>query len=76
MNEARKDFVVVAYKGKLYAVGGQDENMVMCTVECYSVATEEWDICASIRYVIIHGYNNCVDTECLQIDIIGNLCFL
>ncbi|KAK0062660.1 kelch-like protein 26 [Biomphalaria pfeifferi] len=50
MNEARKDFVVVAYNGKLYAVGGQDENMVMCTVECYTVATEEWDMCASISH--------------------------
>uniref|UniRef100_A0A0B7A627 BTB domain-containing protein n=2 Tax=Arion vulgaris TaxID=1028688 RepID=A0A0B7A627_9EUPU len=50
MNEARKDFVVVAHNGKLYAVGGQDENMVMCTVECYSVANEDWDICASISH--------------------------
>ncbi|CAL1533269.1 unnamed protein product [Lymnaea stagnalis] len=50
MNEARKDFVVVAYNGKIYAVGGQDENMVMCTVECYTVATEEWDLCASISH--------------------------
>ncbi|XP_005092148.1 kelch-like protein 26 [Aplysia californica] len=50
MNEARKDFVVVPYNGKLYAVGGQDENMVMCTVECYTVATEEWELCASISH--------------------------
>ena len=52
MNESRKDFVVVALNGKLYAVGGQDENMVMCTVECYTVATEEWELCASIRLVL------------------------
>lgn len=49
MNEARKDFVMVALKGKLYAIGGQDENMVMCTVESYKVATEEWEMCPSIR---------------------------
>lgn len=57
MNEARKDFVVVAHSGKLYAVGGQDENMVMCTVECYSVANEDWDICASIR--LAHDIDVC-----------------
>jgi len=50
MNESRKDFVVVSLNGKLYAVGGQDENMVMCTVECYTVATEEWELCASISH--------------------------
>ncbi|GFO30458.1 kelch-like protein 26 [Plakobranchus ocellatus] len=50
MNEARKDFVVVAYDGKIYAVGGQDENMVMCTVEYYTVASEDWEMCASISH--------------------------
>ena len=49
MNEARKDFVAVAFDGKIYAVGGQDENMVMCTVEYYTIATEDWEMCASIR---------------------------
>ncbi|RUS88524.1 hypothetical protein EGW08_003700 [Elysia chlorotica] len=50
MNEARKDFVAVAFDEKIYAVGGQDENMVMCTVEYYTIATEEWEMCASISH--------------------------
>ncbi|KAK7114440.1 hypothetical protein V1264_000499 [Littorina saxatilis] len=48
MTEARKDFVVVALEGKLYAVGGQDENMVMCTVECFTIAKNDWEMRASI----------------------------
>lgn len=48
MTEARKDFVVVALEGKLFAVGGQDENMVMCTVECFSIAKNDWEMRASI----------------------------
>lgn len=48
MTEARKDFVVVALDGKLYAVGGQDENMVMCTVECFTIAKNDWEMRASI----------------------------
>ena len=48
MLEARKDFVVVALDMRLYAVGGQDENMVMCTVECFLVERNEWEMRASI----------------------------
>lgn len=48
MTEARKDFVVVALGGRLYAVGGQDENMVMCTVEAFTITTNDWEMRASI----------------------------
>lgn len=47
MNEARKDFVVVVHNRKLYAIAGQDENMVMCTMECFSITENEWEKKAS-----------------------------
>lgn len=43
MNEARKDFVLLALNGKLYAVAGQDENLVMCTMEMFNIVANEWE---------------------------------
>ncbi|XP_013408733.1 kelch-like protein 26 [Lingula anatina] len=44
MTEARKDFVMVAYKGALYAIAGQDENILICSMECFQVAKNEWEM--------------------------------
>ncbi|KAL3860054.1 hypothetical protein ACJMK2_010226 [Sinanodonta woodiana] len=52
MTEARKDFVMVAVGKTLYAVAGQDENLVMCTVERFDIATNEWDVRASMNYSV------------------------
>ncbi|XP_069113518.1 kelch-like protein 26 [Argopecten irradians] len=43
MIEPRRDFALVGLEGHIYAIGGQDENKMMNTVECYSVAQNEWD---------------------------------
>ncbi len=48
MNEARKDFAMVSMNNRLYAIAGQDENMVMCTVECFSIAKNDWDSIRSL----------------------------
>ncbi|KAH3769879.1 kelch-like protein 13 isoform X2 [Dreissena polymorpha] len=50
MNEARKDFVLLATEGKLYAIAGQDENLVMCTTEMFDIATNEWEVKASMNH--------------------------
>lgn len=42
MNEARKDFAMAAFDGHLYAVAGQDENIVMHTAERFSITENEW----------------------------------
>ena len=52
MNEARKDFVLLAHEGKLYAVAGQDENLVMCTMEAFDIATNEWEVKASMNHSV------------------------
>ncbi|ESO98335.1 hypothetical protein LOTGIDRAFT_114310 [Lottia gigantea] len=52
MNESRKDFVMVAMDGYLYSIAGQDENMVMCTVERYNIVTNDWDMRASINHSV------------------------
>ncbi|XP_060567211.1 kelch-like protein 13 [Ruditapes philippinarum] len=52
MNEARKDFVLLAHDGKLYAVAGQDENLVMCTIEVFDIATNEWEVKSSMNHSV------------------------
>ena len=52
MNEARKDFCMVATGNRLYAVAGQDENMVMCTVECFNIAQNDWEMCLSLSHAM------------------------
>lgn len=52
MNEARKDFVLLALNGKLYAVAGQDENLVMCTIEVFDIATNEWEVKSSMNHSV------------------------
>ena len=42
MNEARKDFAMAAFDGHLYAIAGQDENVVMYTAERFSITENEW----------------------------------
>jgi len=42
MNEARKDFAMAEFDGHLYAIAGQDENIVMHTSERFSIAENEW----------------------------------
>ena len=64
MNEARKDFCMVALGDRLYAVAGQDENMVMCTVECFSVRSNEWEMCLSLGHAVYgHAATVCDDNE-------------
>ena len=44
MDEARKDFVLVGHKNNLFAIAGQDENVMMSTVEMFSIASNDWEI--------------------------------
>lgn len=48
MNEARKDFALVANNGCLYAIAGQDENLTMCTMECFHIDGNDWELKASM----------------------------
>uniref|UniRef100_A0A1I8FJI9 BTB domain-containing protein n=1 Tax=Macrostomum lignano TaxID=282301 RepID=A0A1I8FJI9_9PLAT len=51
MNEARKDFAPGGTGNScLMAIGGQDENMVMCTVERLCIATGEWRFLPSLQH--------------------------
>ena len=52
MNESRKDFVMVAHNNCLYAIAGQDENLVMCTVECFSIANNDWECKGSLNHAV------------------------
>ena len=52
MSEARKDFVLLAYNMQLYAIGGQDENNVMCSLECFNIAMNEWETRSSLKNAI------------------------
>ena len=62
MNEARKDFGATAFENKLYAIAGQDENMVMCTVECFSIALNEWEPRKPLRHAVYgHAVALCND---------------
>ena len=42
MMEARKDFCMVVFGNKFYAIAGQDENTVMQSLECFLVAANDW----------------------------------
>lgn len=52
MNEARQDFVIVPFNSSLYAIAGQDENMVMYTVEQFNISNNEWVMCSNIASAI------------------------
>ena len=52
MNEARKDFVLQVFNNVLYAIAGQDENMVMCTVECFSIDKNDWETKSSLNNAV------------------------
>lgn len=52
MNEARKDFVLIAYKKKLFAIGGQDENNVMCSVESFDIEKNDWEPQSPVSYAV------------------------
>ena len=52
MSEARKDFVIVASGMKLYAIGGQDENNVMCSLEFFNIASNEWETLSSLQHAV------------------------
>lgn len=52
MNEARQDFALVAFNNSLYAVAGQDENMVIYTVERFNINDNEWVMCSNIASAI------------------------
>ena len=52
MNEARKDFVMVAHNNMLYAIAGQDENLVMCTLEVFSIAKNDWESRSSLNHAV------------------------
>ena len=43
---------MVALQNKLFAIAGQDENMVMCTVECFSIAKNDWESRTSVDYCV------------------------
>ena len=60
MNEARKDFCMVALGKHLYAIAGQDENMVMCSVECFNIAKNDWEMRLSIGHATYgHAATTC-----------------
>ena len=48
MNEARKDFVLVAYRNMLMAIAGQDENSVMYSCECFHIDKNDWSSCKAL----------------------------
>lgn len=52
MNEARKDFALLALGSKLYAMAGQDENLVMCTMEVFDIASNEWEVKSSMNHSV------------------------
>jgi len=66
MNEARKDFVLLAHEGKLYAIAGQDENLVMCTVEMFDIACNEWEVRSSMNHSV-YGHAGAVCNNKLYI---------
>ena len=56
MNEARKDFVMVASNNALYAIAGQDESSVMCTCEYFSIQKNDWEAFMPLNYEVnIHA---------------------
>ena len=47
MKTPRRDFVLVAFNKDLYAIGGQNENVRMRTMERFSIRTCEWEMCST-----------------------------
>jgi kelch-like protein 9/13 len=60
MNEARKDFAMVAFDSQLYAIAGQDENVVMHTVERFSIADNEWNTVTTLPGGAVYGHQAAV----------------
>ncbi|XP_064641579.1 kelch-like protein 13 isoform X2 [Lineus longissimus] len=63
MSEARKDFALMAIGDILYGIGGQDENMVMCSVEAFSIEENEWELKAPL----IHATYDHAATMCQKL---------
>ncbi len=62
MNEARKDFAMVAFNNMLITIAGQDENMVMCSVESFSIAKNDWESRTGTEYCVYgHTATVCQD---------------
>ena len=74
MNEARKDFAMAAFDGHLYAVAGQDENIVMHTAERFSITENEWRSMAPIPGGALYCHQVIVCECILQLSL--NLCYL
>ena len=43
----RRDFVLVACDEDLYAIGGQNENVKMRSIEKFSISTCQWEMCST-----------------------------
>lgn len=52
MNEARKDFSLIGMDKKIYAIAGQDENVVMCTMECFNISNNEWQLKSPLNHSV------------------------
>lgn len=52
MNEARNDFALIASGHNLYAIAGQDENVVLCSMEKFSIEKNEWEECTNLRHAV------------------------
>ena len=72
MNEARKDFAMVAFNHALYVVAGQDENMVMFSVERFTIANNEWTSCSTLPNAV-YGHSAAICAK--RIFISGGLKF-
>ena len=57
MKTPRRDFVLVAFNGNLYAFGGQDENVKMRTIERFSVSTCDWEMCSTSLPEAVCGHS-------------------
>lgn len=53
--EARKDFVMVAVNKVLFAIGGKDKNNISCTMESYTVETNQWTWRAPMN-IAVYGH--------------------
>ena len=52
MNEARNDFALIASGHNIYAIAGQDENVVLCSMERFSIAKNDWEECTNLRHAV------------------------
>ncbi|XP_074645691.1 kelch-like protein 9 [Tubulanus polymorphus] len=68
MNEARKDFSLVALNSgnALLAIAGQDENMVMCSMEYFSISSNDWGMRSSLPHAT-YGHAATVCTEIIYL---------